>query len=119
IYTCNQGYELSGTSDVLCSPEGDWINIPVCTEIRCQSLASRTISAECKYNDVWTSCENDVLPGTITKISCKPGYNKYPRVQADNTMELICKRGGYWSEDPMECLPVPLRSLWETADQEW
>ncbi|KAI4474367.1 hypothetical protein M0804_014896, partial [Polistes exclamans] len=87
-YTCNQEYELNGTSDVLCSPEGDWINIPVCI-------------------------------GTITKISCKPGYNKYPRVQADNTMELICKRGGYWLEDPMECLPVPLRSLWVTADQDW
>ncbi|XP_043498472.1 clotting factor C-like [Polistes fuscatus] len=119
IYTCNQGYELSGISDVLCSSEGKWINIPVCTEIRCKSLASRTIFADCKYNDVWTSCETDVLPGTIIKISCKPGYNKYPRVQADNKMELICKKGGYWSEDPMECLPIPLRSLWETADQEW
>ncbi|KAI4473410.1 hypothetical protein M0804_015368 [Polistes exclamans] len=50
-YSCYDGYEISGTHDVLCSLNGKWINIPVCTEIHCDSLVSASTFADCTYND--------------------------------------------------------------------
>ncbi|KAI4486895.1 hypothetical protein M0802_012246 [Mischocyttarus mexicanus] len=119
VYTCNQEYEISGNSNVLCSPEGKWLNVPVCVEIRCESLASSTRFADCKYNDEWKSCESAVLPGTITKISCRPGYMEYSRGQADDRDELICNKGGQWSADPIQCFSSLLRNLMVTAEQDW
>jgi hypothetical protein len=34
IYSCNSGYKLNGSSDVSCSFEGRWLNIPVCSGIK-------------------------------------------------------------------------------------
>lgn len=31
IYTCNSGYEINGSPDVFCGPEGKWLNIPICS----------------------------------------------------------------------------------------
>lgn len=34
VYSCNSGYKIRGSTDVSCSFEGKWLNVPVCTGIK-------------------------------------------------------------------------------------
>ncbi|XP_014607219.1 PREDICTED: uncharacterized protein LOC106788464 [Polistes canadensis] len=107
IYTCNPGYEIkNGTHDVLCGPEGKWLNIPVCTKITCESLNSASTFADCTYNNEWTSCESEILPGTIAKLSCRNGYKKQSTFLSTQRDQVICNEKGQWKPDPIQCIPV-------------
>ncbi|XP_043497153.1 uncharacterized protein LOC122520899, partial [Polistes fuscatus] len=107
VYTCNPGYEIKwGTRDVLCGPGGIWLNIPVCNKITCESLTSASTFADCTYNNEWTSCESEVLPGTIAKLSCRIGYNKQTTFLSTQRDQVICNENGQWKPDPIQCIPV-------------
>ncbi|XP_015174533.1 PREDICTED: uncharacterized protein LOC107065395 [Polistes dominula] len=107
VYTCNPGYEIQrGTGDVFCGIEGKWLNIPVCTKITCKALASASTFADCTYNNEWTSCESEILPGTEAKLTCRNGYNKQSTFLSTQRDQVICNERGQWKPDPIECIPV-------------
>ncbi|XP_043487981.1 limulus clotting factor C-like isoform X2 [Polistes fuscatus] len=108
IYTCNPGYKISNSSDVFCDPEGNWLNIPVCTEIRCQSLASASTNAQCTLNGEWVSCESPVLPGTIAELSCRSNYQEFGKVQLKQKNQVTCNDTGHWEPKPIRCLPIKI-----------
>ncbi|XP_014610563.1 PREDICTED: uncharacterized protein LOC106790293 [Polistes canadensis] len=105
-YKCYDGYEISGTHDVLCSLNGKWINIPVCIEIYCDSLVSASTFADCTYNDEWTSCESSVKPGTIAKLICRNGYKQDSTILSIQRDQVTCNDKGQWTPDPIKCIPV-------------
>ncbi|KAL2725296.1 ATPase family AAA domain-containing protein [Vespula squamosa] len=108
VYTCNPGYKISGSSDIFCGPEGKWLNIPVCSEIRCKSLASASTNAECTYNGQWTTCESPVLPGTMAKLNCHNSYREDTLFLSRQRSEVICNERGQWEPEPLQCIPGPL-----------
>ncbi|KAI4491870.1 hypothetical protein M0804_003262 [Polistes exclamans] len=109
IYTCNPGYQISGPGDVFCSPEGKWINIPVCTEIRCKSLSSESRNAECTLNDKYEPCESPVKPGTIATLNCRNSYVPEGTYLSNQQNQVTCNNMGEW-EPPnlLRCVPGPL-----------
>ncbi|KAI4475004.1 hypothetical protein M0804_014560 [Polistes exclamans] len=105
IYSCYHGHEISGSRDVLCSSNGKWINIPVCIEIHCDSLISASTSADCTYNDEWTSCESAVQPGTIAKLSCRNGYRPDSAFISAQRNQVRCNDNGQWTPNPIKYIP--------------
>ncbi|XP_047371433.1 modular serine protease-like [Vespa velutina] len=106
IYTCNSGYKISGSSDVFCGPEGKWLNIPICSEIRCKSLASASTNAKCTYNGQWTICESPVLPGTVATLNCRNSYREDTIFLSRQRDQVTCNERGQWEPEPLQCIPV-------------
>ncbi|XP_043498464.1 sushi repeat-containing protein SRPX2-like [Polistes fuscatus] len=106
IYTCNPGYKISNSGDVLCGRERNWSEIPVCTEIRCHSLASEWTNAQCRFNGEWVSCESPVLPRTIAELSCHGNYQEFGKVQLKQKNQVTCNDTGHWEPQPIRCLPI-------------
>ncbi|KAI4501755.1 hypothetical protein M0802_003090 [Mischocyttarus mexicanus] len=107
VYTCNHGYEIrNGTRDVLCGTERKWFNIPVCVEIRCESLVSKSTFADCTYNDEWIPCESAVLPGTIATLSCRNSYKEDSPILSKRRNQVRCNQRGQWTPDPIQCIAV-------------
>ncbi|XP_043485869.1 uncharacterized protein LOC122513526, partial [Polistes fuscatus] len=105
IYTCNHGYQINGSGDVFCDPEGNWLNIPVCVEICCQSLASVSTNVQCTLNGEWVSCESPVLPGTIAELSYRDNNKEVGKVQLKQKNQVTCNDTGHWEPKPMRCFP--------------
>ncbi|XP_043488020.1 sushi, von Willebrand factor type A, EGF and pentraxin domain-containing protein 1-like [Polistes fuscatus] len=108
IYTCNSGYQLNSSGDVFCDEEGNWSNIPICTEIRCEPLTSASTNADCTLNGQWVSCKSPVLPGTTAKLSCRDNYQEIGNSQSKQVDQVICNNKGQWEPQPMQCLPNTL-----------
>ncbi|KAF7407366.1 hypothetical protein HZH66_001903 [Vespula vulgaris] len=106
VYTCNSGYKISGSADVFCGPEGKWLNIPFCSEIRCKSLASASTNAKCTYNGQWTICESPVLPGTMATLNCRNSYREDTLFLSRQRSEVTCNERGQWEPEPLQCIPV-------------
>ncbi|GAB1860049.1 Limulus clotting factor C [Camponotus japonicus] len=106
IYSCNSGYKIKGSVDVSCSVEGKWLNIPSCIEIRCQTLSTASINADCTYNNEWVFCDSPVLPGTSAKLSCRDSY-QYERNLLSRQSDFVrCNENGQWVPEPIRCIPV-------------
>ncbi|XP_043487983.1 limulus clotting factor C-like [Polistes fuscatus] len=101
IYTCNPGYRISSSDIALCDQKGNWINIPVCTEIRCKPMASASTNAQCIFNGQKISCESPVLPGTIAH--CRLGYTEIENSESKQNNRAICNNTGQWEPRPLRC----------------
>ncbi|KYN18744.1 Very low-density lipoprotein receptor, partial [Trachymyrmex cornetzi] len=108
VYSCNLGYKLRGPTDVSCSFEGKWLNIPVCTEIRCKALTTASIEARCTYNYEWIPCESPVPPGTEAVLECKNSYRPETNLLTGQRKNVRCNANGQWEPEPMRCIPGPL-----------
>ncbi|KAG5307515.1 FA9 factor, partial [Acromyrmex insinuator] len=108
IYSCNSGYKLRGPTDVSCSFEGKWLNIPVCTEIRCKALTTASIEARCTYDDEWISCESPVPPRTKAVLECQNSYRPETNLLTGQRKNVRCNANGQWEPEPMRCIPGPL-----------
>ncbi|CAL7944331.1 unnamed protein product [Xylocopa violacea] len=104
IYSCNPGYKIRGSQDVFCGLNGKWLNIPVCTEIRCKGLQSASTNAECTYDDEYVSCLNPVLPRTIATLTCRTSYRPDPTLISRSRVR--CDKNGQWDPKPIQCIPV-------------
>ncbi|EFN89458.1 Low-density lipoprotein receptor-related protein 2 [Harpegnathos saltator] len=107
VYSCNSGYKIRGTTDVGCSFEGKWLNIPVCIEIRCEALSTASTEALCTYNNDWASCESSVLPGTTATLSCRNSYQRETKFSSRRD-QVRCDTDGKWVPDPIRCIPGPI-----------
>ena len=103
VYACDPGYALKGSADVVCGPGHVWLNIPVCTEIRCRVLQSASTSAVCTYDDQDVSCQTPALPGTVARLTCHPGY--HPHTSIFYKSVVTCNKTGWWTPGPIPCLP--------------
>ncbi|XP_066582506.1 modular serine protease-like [Prorops nasuta] len=106
VYSCNPGFIVQGSTDVFCGPEGKWLNIPTCSEIRCRALSSASIDAQCTYNDEWTSCESSVKPKTVAKLTCRNSYRQDTTLLTRQRDTVKCNEKGQWEPDPIRCIPV-------------
>lgn len=104
VYECQRGYELKGHNQVFCSRDGQLLNIPVCTETRCESLESNLRSATCQFQGNSVPCQSSVLPNTEARLKCRLGHRRDTTLQF--TSEITrCNKNGQWDPPPMECLP--------------
>ncbi|KAL6262702.1 hypothetical protein P5V15_005494 [Pogonomyrmex californicus] len=108
VYSCNEGHNLNGSADVICSFDGKWLNIPVCTEIRCRGLTTASVDAACTTyaEDRWVPCESPVLPGTKATLTCKTSYRRETSLLSRQRSNVKCNTNGQWEPEPITCVPV-------------
>lgn len=104
IYNCFPGYEVSQPNYTLCLEKEEWLKIPVCTDIRCEPLASASTNADCTLNGQRVSCESPVLFGTTAKLSCRDNYQEIENSQSEQVDQVICNNKGKWEPEPMRCI---------------
>ncbi|XP_058793365.1 very low-density lipoprotein receptor-like [Phymastichus coffea] len=106
VYSCDHGFAINGSKDVLCGPGGQWIHEPKCDEIRCHELSSSTTEALCTWNNVAVSCEIPAPVGTTAQLKCREGFMQ------DITFEQVyknvkCQADGKWNPQPIQCNKKP------------
>ncbi|KAJ8688444.1 hypothetical protein QAD02_024239 [Eretmocerus hayati] len=106
VYTCNDGFVLNGSRDVLCGPGGRWIHEPKCDEIKCPDLSSSTREAVCQLNRQHVSCEIPASVGTDAKLKCRNGFVKEPSYEA-TFANVTCNVDGTWKPAPIQCHKKP------------
>ncbi|CAK9810547.1 Modular serine protease [Anthophora quadrimaculata] len=104
IYGCKSGYMLRGNREVFCDTRGNWLNIPVCTEIRCKALQSASRKAECTYHGEYVSCASPVLPWTVARLSCRISYNQDKTLFSVTSSQVTCNTTGQWEPEPIRCI---------------
>ncbi|XP_043469125.1 modular serine protease-like [Leptopilina heterotoma] len=106
IYSCASGFRMEGYKDVLCGPDGKWLNTPKCIEIRCPGLSSVTMEAYCVHNNKHVPCEESVLPFTSAELRCRASYHQEQNHYSlpIRKEKVICNETGHWSPDPIECV---------------
>ncbi|XP_043261980.1 modular serine protease-like [Colletes gigas] len=103
VYTCRPGYKIRGSPDVVCGVGGKWLNIPICTEIRCKSLFSSSVNAQCKYDDVDVPCDS-ARPRTRAQLSCRNSYRPLD-ITSPLHLPIRCNENGQWEPEPIRCIP--------------
>ncbi|XP_067130389.1 P-selectin-like [Centruroides vittatus] len=93
-FECNEGYTMSGSSNLLCRANGTWSNPPpTCQVSNCPAITNTEegiVSGTCSPGIVGQSCY----------FSCKSGYNLI------GPNSIVCRAGGIWSTDPPYCEKV-------------
>ncbi|KAM4022031.1 P-selectin-like isoform 2-T2 [Anomaloglossus baeobatrachus] len=92
--TCEEGFELQGTSSLLCEKTGEWSeSTPSCIAVQCTALQSPehgTILCTHIYG------ENRYK--SICNITCEEGF------ELQGTSSLLCEKTGEWSESTPSCI---------------
>ncbi|XP_064387707.1 CUB and sushi domain-containing protein 1-like isoform X3 [Halichondria panicea] len=91
-YSCENGYQLSGSSTVTCQASGSWDTAPTCSPVPCGSPptilnGSRTF--------------NDTIIGETATYICDDGY------QLSGSAIVMCQASGSWSTRPSCNAPQP------------
>ncbi|XP_052097034.1 receptor-type tyrosine-protein phosphatase T-like isoform X7 [Mytilus californianus] len=96
-FTCDEGYELSSSTNITCQSDGTWSDIqPNCTGVLCSSIPHIEFMLPQnpkEYN----------FPSSVN-ISCKEGY------QIKGPTMLQCQTNGNWSSPPI-CTGVLCSSI--------
>ncbi|XP_012281536.1 modular serine protease-like isoform X2 [Orussus abietinus] len=106
IYTCNRNHKPREPVNVICGPEGKWLNVPNCTEITCKPLGSASLDASCTYEGSYASCDTHVRPRTIASLSCCNSYQKDTSLLPTHRNIVTCNENGEWEPEPIRCVPV-------------
>ncbi|KAL0116520.1 hypothetical protein PUN28_009883 [Cardiocondyla obscurior] len=109
VYSCNSGYKISsGLTDVSCIFGGQWLNIPICEEIRCPALNEPSIRAECSYDEEFIPCGLPVLPMTRADVYCANSYHLETSLILGRKQSVRCNARGQWVPDLIRCVPGPI-----------
>ncbi|XP_017890869.1 modular serine protease isoform X2 [Ceratina calcarata] len=104
VYGCNTGFKLNGHGSVFCARDGKWSDIPECIEIRCRSLYSPSVIADCtNINGFPGSCDS-ATPGTTANLNCRGGYR--PETTLLKNVQYRCNVTGHWQPEPIRCIPA-------------
>ncbi|XP_065189195.1 sushi, von Willebrand factor type A, EGF and pentraxin domain-containing protein 1-like isoform X2 [Sycon ciliatum] len=88
-YSCNTGYQLSGTTTTVCQTTGAWSGSPpACTRVMCSSQVAPS-------NGVIASMSLEINGATI--FTCNSGYNIV------GSSASVCLPTGTWSTSPPTC----------------
>ncbi|XP_058793453.1 low-density lipoprotein receptor-related protein-like isoform X2 [Phymastichus coffea] len=106
VYSCDKGFMINGTSDVLCGPDGQWIHTPKCDQVKCPDLSSSTTEALCTWKSTIVSCEIPVPIDTIADLNCRKGFVQ--EVMYEQAYKQVkCQPDGKWSPKPIRCVKKP------------
>ncbi|XP_033100068.1 E-selectin-like [Anneissia japonica] len=97
IFTCDPGFDLLGSEDIVCQADGNWSdNPPVCIRIYCVPVDE----------PVNGNIQGDLCTvGSVLQFSCNEGY------QLHGSEEIICKESGEWSGEAPACEEADSASL--------
>ncbi|KAI8501685.1 hypothetical protein Bbelb_209560 [Branchiostoma belcheri] len=102
-FTCNQGYELNGASNVTCKNDTTWSHpVPTCTPTQCPTLAAPVNGA---LTPVGANSYQDLVTFT-----CDLGY------ELDGASSVTCHADQTWSAPVPICQPVQCPSLTAPAN---
>eukprot|EP00117_Sycon_ciliatum_P010990 scpid73632/ scgid12649/ Sushi, von Willebrand factor type A, EGF and pentraxin domain-containing protein 1; CCP module-containing protein 22; Polydom; Selectin-like osteoblast-derived protein; Serologically defined breast cancer antigen NY-BR-38 len=88
-YSCNTGYQLSGTTTTVCQTTGAWSGTPpTCTRVLCSSQVA-------PLNGAIASMSMEINGATI--FTCNSGYN------LAGSSASVCLPSGNWSTSPPTC----------------
>uniref|UniRef100_A0ABD2XEM3 Sushi domain-containing protein n=1 Tax=Trichogramma kaykai TaxID=54128 RepID=A0ABD2XEM3_9HYME len=106
VYNCDTGFRLLGNRDVLCGPEGKWVSIPTCEQIKCPALSTSSTEALCVWNNVAVSCDISAPVTTVATLKCREGFVK--EVTYEPTYKDVrCLADGTWTPNPITCVKKP------------
>ncbi|XP_065189187.1 sushi, von Willebrand factor type A, EGF and pentraxin domain-containing protein 1-like isoform X2 [Sycon ciliatum] len=89
-YSCNEGYQLSGTSYTVCQADGSWSTAnPMCTQITCPLATPPPVSGTV------SSSANTYL--SSRQYSCMTGY------MLTGSTDTVCLSNGKWSGTQPTC----------------
>ncbi len=104
-YTCNTGYQLSGSSTVTCQASGSWSTIPTCPRKILSNLSIDGLIS-CVCTSVAVPCGDpptipigsrtftDTTFGKMATYICDDGY------QLSGSAAVMCQASGSWSTIP-------------------
>ncbi|CAH1255409.1 CSMD3 [Branchiostoma lanceolatum] len=89
-FTCNQGYELNGASNVTCQADQTWSQpVPACTPVQCQNLTAPEHGA-------LSSAGPNYYPDVVT-FTCNQGY------ELSGASSVTCQADQTWSDPIPTC----------------
>ncbi|XP_064386406.1 uncharacterized protein LOC135334956 isoform X2 [Halichondria panicea] len=94
-YSCNTGYQRSGSATITCQTSGSWSAAPVCRAI-CSNL-SVLVNGIIVYNPTSTPR----LQGAMARHFCDTGYQL-----SSSTTTRTCQSNRMWSGSSLICNPV-------------
>uniref|UniRef100_A0A8C1KE56 E-selectin n=1 Tax=Cyprinus carpio TaxID=7962 RepID=A0A8C1KE56_CYPCA len=104
-YSCEEGYELKGSSMTRCTSTTEWSSKPpTCELIQCPAL-DIPINGE-------LSCTSSFKYGSKCSFSCAEGF------YIQGASEISCTKAAKWSQEPPRCEahPDPSTSLLEATE---
>ncbi|EFN75956.1 Limulus clotting factor C [Harpegnathos saltator] len=103
IYTCNDGYMLSGSNTTICLNNMWFHNQISCLKI-CPEPKGTTVDISCNYRGEKVSCNDPILPGTRATLACKQ-FHKLPLVNNPGYKTIKCLDSGLWDHTIFRCEP--------------
>ena len=92
-FECDEGYELNGSSSVMCGDDGNWnASTPSCNLVNC----GEPIILD-NYTNVLS---NSYSYQSIIEFECIPGY------ELDGNKSAVCLANGEWNVTSPSCEPV-------------
>ncbi|XP_033100073.1 sushi domain-containing protein 2-like [Anneissia japonica] len=89
IFTCDPGFDLLGSDDIVCQANGTWSSdAPICQQILCRFI-------ETPVNGKTNGQQQTVC--SVLQFSCDEGY------EVQGSEEIICQENGEWSGEPPIC----------------
>ncbi|XP_064382155.1 sushi, von Willebrand factor type A, EGF and pentraxin domain-containing protein 1-like isoform X4 [Halichondria panicea] len=97
VYTCNDGFEISGQSSRKCQLDGTWSGkAPTCILIKCPNLEDP---------ENGSVDDGDNLPGTIAKYTCEDGFRLV------GSSKRPCQKDGSWAGEAPICKRIRCPAL--------
>ncbi|XP_053403047.1 uncharacterized protein LOC128546143 [Mercenaria mercenaria] len=94
---CNIGYEVQGIETISCKTDGTWIDVPICSPVKCELFDVPNKAKLEPDKKQYTYSE------TVT-LECKSGYE----IQGNSTVR--CQENASWTEIPT-CKPIDCSQL--------
>ncbi|XP_007935969.1 E-selectin-like [Orycteropus afer afer] len=95
-FTCEQGFKLQGPSQVECTAQGQWTQIPTCEALQCKALSS----PESGYMNCLPSASGSFQSGSSCEFSCEQGF------VLKGSRRIQCGVTGEWDSDEPTCEAV-------------
>ncbi|XP_073667502.1 E-selectin isoform X3 [Paramisgurnus dabryanus] len=103
-YSCEEGYELKGSSTTKCTATTEWTSKPpTCEPVRCPTH-------ENPANGVMDCTDSSFIYGSKCSFSCEEGY------LLQGASEISCTKTAEWSHEPPRCEAVDCPHLYEPVN---
>ncbi|XP_066271288.1 complement receptor type 1-like [Branchiostoma lanceolatum] len=98
-FTCNQCYNLAGSTSITCQANGEWsANQQTCNRVQCPRLAAPTNGARTPSTEA-RNCQD------VVTFTCNTGY------ELDGASSVTCQANQQWSAPIPTCRPVQCPEL--------
>lgn len=103
-YQCGKKYSLVGNNTNFCI-DGNWVNnLPECKKFcSAVTISGISIKTACEFDGTSIPCSDNLIPGTIARLTCQFGYKKPQDTVQD---VLVCEDTGNWDYYAFRCEQV-------------